>query len=456
LRSAETEHNQVVEQLWNKPIRTNVARLKYGEEPKNKGALVTIAVTTATEPRNYLELLYRRRIANLMNEVRKAFPEDYKLFTKIRSYYLKIQASSVTTYTRLTRLRTACKLARKLFGKPLSELEKEEWETLAIQMYSMYRTKDAIVSAIHPLRLAMKYRGFDEKELKEVFPYPNSMKAKAESENPPPYVPGELLDKVIFAIGNDMYRAFFALMRITGARVEEVALLKRRNIIEEGDTVYVKFDVTKTGVSREVPIVWPGFEQHLKIFLSWYKHQHPFVDNPDAWLFPKPSNPNEPVPRNYAYLALKRAAVKLAKTDPEIRKYLKLIHPHQMRHTRAYELVFQNWNIRWIMAYMGWRKVEMVLRYTRAFEIKQIHKMIVGRKENASTKICPRCNAIIPRDAKFCPYCGLRLEMYDLEQNIKRRKRKQKILELLLELVEELGVDHLKELLLSKRTMLKE
>ncbi|MCD6488439.1 MAG: hypothetical protein J7K21_04360, partial [Desulfurococcales archaeon] len=105
---------------------------------------MTIAVTTATEPRNYLELLYRRRIANLMNEVRKAFPEDYKLFTKIRSYYLKIQASSVTTYTRLTRLRTACKLARKLFGKPLSELEKEEWETLAIQMYSMYRTKDAI------------------------------------------------------------------------------------------------------------------------------------------------------------------------------------------------------------------------------------------------------------------------------------------------------------------------
>ena len=108
------------------------------------------------------------------------------------------------------------------------------------------------------------------------------------------------------------------------------------------------------------------------------------------------------------------------------------------------------------MAYMGWRKVEMVLRYTRAFEIKQIHKMIVGRKENASTKICPRCNAIIPKDAKFCPYCGLRLEIYDLEQNLKRRERKQKILELLLELVEELGVDHLKELLLSKRTMLKE
>ncbi len=416
---------------------------------------MTIPVTAAT-PRNFIELVYKRRIANLMNEVRKTFPEDYKLFMKIRNYYLKIQASSVTTYTRLTRLRTACKLSRQLFGKPLSQLTKEEWETLSIQMYSMYSTRDAIVSAIHPLRLAMKYSGFNEKEIKEIFPYPNSMKAKAESENPPPYVPGEVLDRVVFAIGNDMYRAFFALMRITGARVEEVALLKRRNIIEGEDAVYVKFDVTKTGVSREIPLNWPGFEQHLKIFLSWYKHQHPLADDPDAWLFPRPSKISEPVPRNYAYLALKRTAVKLARSDPEIRKYLKFIHPHQLRHTRAYELVFQNWNIRWIMHYLGWKKVEMVLRYTRAFEIKQIHKMIVGNGNTATTKTCPRCHAVIPRDAKFCPYCGLRLELYNLEQDLKRRERKQRILELLVELVDELGIDGLKELLISNRTMLKE
>ena len=73
----------------------------------------------------------------------------------------------------------------------------------------MYSTKDAIVSAIHPLRLVLDHLGYNDKEIKELFPYPSSMHAKMSSKSSPPYVPGHVLDKVVLSIQDDMYRALF-------------------------------------------------------------------------------------------------------------------------------------------------------------------------------------------------------------------------------------------------------
>ena len=46
------------------------------------------------------------------------------LFIKVKSYYVKNMVSGTTIYTRLTRLRSACWLVRRLFGKSLSKLTK--------------------------------------------------------------------------------------------------------------------------------------------------------------------------------------------------------------------------------------------------------------------------------------------------------------------------------------------
>lgn len=404
-------------------------------------------------PEEYIESVYRARIERLLKEIKKEFPEDYRFFVKIKSTYTRKQATGSTTYTRLTRLRTACRVARELFGKPLSKLTRDEWEELSMHLYTMYRTRDAIVSAIHPLRLVLKQIGYDKEEIKELFPYPSSVKAKSQHEDPPPYVPGEILDRVVFNIYEDVYRALFCLMRITGARIEEITLLKRRNIISDDDGIYVRFDVTKNGLRREIPLNWPGFERHLKVFLAWYYGQHQDRDNDDAWLFPRTTDLSKPVPRNFAYLALKRAARKMAKRDREVRKYLSYIHPHQFRHTRAYELVFANWNVRWIMYYMGWKKIDMVLRYTRAFELRQVYKMMINGKQDNNgnnVKICPRCHALVPVNAMFCPYCGLRLVDYDIEEVIRKTKDKEKLLRLAMLLVEKAGAEPLKELLVSR------
>lgn len=146
--------------------------------------------------------------------------------------------------------------------------------SISIHVFKV-QNKRLIVSAIHLLRLTLKYLEFSEEERKELFPYPSSIKAKSQNETPPPYVPGHVLDKVIFAIGDDVYRALFSLMRITGARIEEITLLKRENIIDDEDGTYVYFSITKNGLPREVPLNWEGFEKHLKTFMTWFNHQHP-------------------------------------------------------------------------------------------------------------------------------------------------------------------------------------
>ncbi len=397
---------------------------------------------------NYIEQLYRERIEELLRNARKEFPEDYRLFIKIRAYYTKIQATNLTTYTRLTRLRSACREVRELFRKPLVKLTREEWEIFSEYLYSKYCTRDGIITMIHPLRLVLKFLGYSEEEAKKLFPYPSSLKAKLQHKAPPPYVPGHVLDKVVFAIPTMLYRALYCLMRITGARTEEVILLRRENIVDDEENIIVRFNVTKNGLPREVPLNWPGFEKHLKTIIDWYYYDHPDPNNPKAWLFPRKNDPTRPVGRNLAYLPLKRAKQRLAKEDPEIRKYYDYIHPHQFRHTRAYELVFQNWNIRWIMAYMGWKKVDMVLRYTQALEVKQVHKIITNKETKKNITKCPRCGATIPEGARYCPGCGLKLTQ-DIQEVIKINKDKEKLKKYLLRLLEEIGVEGLKELLLS-------
>jgi len=69
----------------------------------------------AGDAREYIESVYKKRIENLTREVREELPEDYPLFLKVRSHCVRIKASGTTTYTRLTRLRSACWLARRLY-----------------------------------------------------------------------------------------------------------------------------------------------------------------------------------------------------------------------------------------------------------------------------------------------------------------------------------------------------
>jgi len=39
------------------------------------------------------------------------------------------------------------------------------------------------------------------------------------------------------------------LMRITSARIEEIVLLRKENVINDEDSIYIRFNVTKTDMN---------------------------------------------------------------------------------------------------------------------------------------------------------------------------------------------------------------
>ncbi len=71
-----------------------------------------------------MESVYRVCIENLVKEVRKELLEDYVLFHKVKSYYVKNGASGTTIYTKLTRLRFACWLAEDCLESSLESSPK--------------------------------------------------------------------------------------------------------------------------------------------------------------------------------------------------------------------------------------------------------------------------------------------------------------------------------------------
>ena len=96
----------------------------------------------ARDTREYIEPVCREFIENLMKEVRKELQEDYMLFAKVRSHYVKIRVSDTTPYTR--GYLDWDLHARSLFGKSLRKLT-------------------AIASAIYSLRLVLKDLGYELK-----------------------------------------------------------------------------------------------------------------------------------------------------------------------------------------------------------------------------------------------------------------------------------------------------
>ena len=56
------------------------------------------------------------------------------------------------------------------------------------------------------------------------------------------------------SIQDNIHRALFCLMRVTGAKIEEIVLPRGENVINDEDAIYIRFGVTKTSMNREVSI----------------------------------------------------------------------------------------------------------------------------------------------------------------------------------------------------------
>ncbi len=229
-------------------------------------------------------------------------------------------------------------------------------------------------------------------------------------------------------------KALIAVLLEGGLRISEALSLRIGDVEfdEYGAKLYVRQSKTE---ARPVRII-----KYTHILRAWLQ-SHPQRNNPQAWLFPKATNPDKHMTPQTANNNIKRIARRAG--------IKKNVHPHILRHTRATMLATRLTD-REMMMVFGWKTVEMVRRYThltmRDVETSLLKKVYGIDKDDdrtpLTTKTCPRCGAQNPAQAKFCWNCGYPFEQVQIQIIKKETETEQlarKIAELLKQNPEILG-----------------
>ncbi|MEM4713353.1 MAG: tyrosine-type recombinase/integrase [Candidatus Bathyarchaeia archaeon] len=212
------------------------------------------------------------------------------------------------------------------------------------------------------------------------------------------------------------------------ARISEVLNLKLGDVQfssvvdKEGKrkliaTLY--FKRSKGGVKKQ-PVTLIMFASELKRWVD----NHPCKGNEQAYLFPSPYNPNEPVSDVNVLITLRNAGKRLG-----IRKRL---NPHWFRHSAlSFFANNKNYNEQLLMWRAGWTNTAMTKRYIHSgaeLEAKAyLERMgfVVEEKEekNILPKTCPHCQALNPFTNTNCDFCGMPLDIEEYKAEIEKRRR---------------------------------
>jgi site-specific recombinase XerD len=157
--------------------------------------------------------------------------------------------------------------------------------------------------------------------------------------------------------------ALFALMFNTGARVQEVLDLRRRDV--RLDTPAQVRLHGKGNKIRQCPI-WPTTVKLLREFIS--ESPATGLDQQDSFLFLNARG--KPLTRFGVRYLLKRQAAAAALAAPTLGD--KQIHPHTMRHSTAIALLKTGVDFATISQWLGHAGLNTTMRYARAdFDVKR-------------------------------------------------------------------------------------
>lgn len=156
--------------------------------------------------------------------------------------------------------------------------------------------------------------------------------------------------------GSDMrdYRdaALIRLMYTTGARAGEVVALQLADVHAKANPPYVVIKRGKGGKGRMVPLA-PEVAVAIDRYLRKGRNGHRLAGGPDLWVGDRG--------KNFSYDGLHatlRYRAQLAEVDG--------FHPHRLRHTAAHRWLAKGGSEGGLMAIAGWKRPEMLLRYTKA------------------------------------------------------------------------------------------
>jgi len=146
--------------------------------------------------------------------------------------------------------------------------------------------------------------------------------------------------------------AIIRLMYTTGARAGEVVALQLEDVHPKASPPYIVIQRGKGGRGRTVPLA-PEVAVALDRYIRRGRAGHRLAGTSALWLGDRG--------RGFTYDALHKTLKMRAMTAGLVG-----FHPHLLRHTAAHRWLDKGGSEGGLMAVAGWRRPEMLLRYTRA------------------------------------------------------------------------------------------
>ena len=246
-------------------------------------------------------------------------------------------------------------------------------------------TRNARLGAIHVFaRFLAARRPEDLASLQRVIGLPFKHGAR---EGPIEYLERGEMEALLQSIDRESARgrrdyALFALMFNTGARVQEVLNLRRRDVRLDAPS-----QVRLYGKGQKVRLcpIWPATAKLLRALID--ESPSPDADPADALLFTNAWG--RPLTRFGVRYLLHKYVVAAAARAPTLRD--KRIHPHSLRHSTAVALLKAGVDFATISQWLGHATLNTTMRYARAD---------IDLKRQAIAQVFPDALAP-PRDGRF-------------------------------------------------------
>jgi len=213
----------------------------------------------------------------------------------------------------------------------------------------------------------------------------------------------EEIDKIISALPDVKYKAFFTILYQTGARISEIANLKLKDVIPNNDGFLINITISKT--LPRTPLVFENLT-----YISQWLSNHPFKDNPESYLFITTINREKsygkPMRISCYSNVLKRAQKRIG--------LKKRLYCHLFRHSRATHLLSKKGITEAaVKKYLGWTPDTKAMRHYSHLADKDANEMIMlayNRKkieevEEEKRLFCIHCGYANEEMNKVCMSC---------------------------------------------------
>ena len=348
---------------------------------------------------NYAERL-KRKIAEINNS--KDISKHNK--EKILEFQRSCLAHGLSNARILRYLNDLPNVAKKL-NKNFEKLNKSDIETIMAEIESTNLAHATKTSYAVTLKKFYKWLNGGEE-------YPKCVKwLRTTEKNNNNKLPEELLTdeevkKMIELALNPRDRALLAVLWESGCRIGELLTMQIKHVSFEKEITRINID-GKTGM-RRVPLI------DSTPYLAEWVENHPFKNNPKAFLWVSIGTVNRYEPLEYA--ACRKMLRELAKKAG----ITKAINPHALRHGRA-TINARHFTEAQMNQYFGWIQGSDISRVyvhmsgrdvdDAILKMKGIKKEEETVEKTLSPKKCTRCGVINKSTGKFCINCGMALDL---------------------------------------------